>query len=173
MMWCPFSPSSISSGTAASFDTIQVSFGLLSGRLAAHPGRRHPPDTVIMLNCASRCERISCLGATMCGERLRQGLATGFMSLMNPLRPRPSRPENYLLIICQKIYRAQSSSLRRKTKLPRPLCGTTKLAYAHDRGAEQVGVTIADVVTMLNVRSYMGFDFKNSKNFPKPGEVDN
>ena len=60
MMWCSFSPSSISSGTAASFDTIRVSFGLLSGRLAAHPGRRHPPDTVIMLNCASRCERISC-----------------------------------------------------------------------------------------------------------------
>jgi hypothetical protein len=48
-----------------------------------------------------------------------------------------------------------------------------KLAYGHDRGTEQVGVTIADVVTMLNVRSYMRFDFKNSKNFPKPGEVDN
>ena len=115
MMWCPFSPSSISSGNAASFDTIQVSFGLLSGRLAAHPGRRHPPDTVIMLNCASRCERISCSWRDNVRRTIKARARHRLHVVDESFKDQTLAARKLFADNLPEDYRTQSSSLRRTT----------------------------------------------------------
>ena len=130
-----------------------------------------------MPNCAARCERISC-------------------SWHGNVRGTIKARSHHRLHVVDESFKAQIRAARKifADNLPEDLQGAVeqfaqdnyiasaslqdnilfgKLAYGHDRGTEQVGAAIAGVVTMLNVRSYMEFDFKDSRNFPKPGEVDN
>jgi putative ABC transport system ATP-binding protein len=109
-----------------------------------------------MLNCAARCERISC-------------------SWRGNVRGTIKARARHRLHVVDESFKAQILAARKifSDNLPEDLQGAVeqfaqdnyiasaflqdnilfgKLAYGHDCGTKQVGAAIANVVTMLNVR---------------------